>query len=193
MHRCIDSRTEFMEKGKTREEKIVERIFPFLKASQNIIDIGCGRGLVTKFLREKGKKVTAVDIKGFKYPRKISDVVIYDGEKLPFPNNSFDIALLITVMHHSPNPLMVFKEAARVGKEIIVVETTFRNMWQKIYTVVIDTIVNIQPKFYKNSYKSDSDWRELFRDNGFKVISSKFYEDNKLFVSFLHVVYYLKR
>lgn len=179
--------------GLTREEKIIERIFPFLKSSQKVIDIGCGKGEVTKLLRENGKKVTAVDVNSFKYPRVISDVILYDGQKLPFSDNSFDTALLITVMHHTQNPSIVFKEAVRVGKEIVVIETTFRNLWQKIYTLLVDSIVNLQLRFYKNSYKSDSDWRKLFKDNGFKVISSKFYEDKKLFTPFLHVVYYLKR
>lgn len=182
MHRCIVSKTEFMEKGKSRQEKIVERITPFLKTSQKIVDIGCGKGLVTKLLRQKGKKVTAVDVKSFKYPREISDVILYDGQKLPFPNNSFDTALLITVMHHTPNPSIVFKEAARVGKEIVIVETTYRNLWQKNYTVVVDSMVNLQPKFYKDSYKSDNEWRELFKDNGFKIISSQFFEDKELFI-----------
>jgi ubiquinone/menaquinone biosynthesis C-methylase UbiE len=30
--------------------------------------------------------------------------VLYDGKKMPFKDNVFDAALLITVLHHTPDP-----------------------------------------------------------------------------------------
>lgn len=90
---------------------------------KSILDIGCGKGTITKYFI-KNNKVTAIDpekknimfIKR-EYP-KINAFVGF-GEKLKFEDNSFDIVIFSLSFHHIPIEKMntALKEAHRVLKK----------------------------------------------------------------------------
>lgn len=178
---------------RSRSETVIQRIIPYLRDSRNIVDIGSGTGDVAFLLGKRGKKITAVDVGDFHGPRLVK-TTIYDGKKLPFPNQSFDTALLLMVMHHTPDPEVVFSEAARVAKEVVVIETSYTNPINKFFTVVSDAIGNLRAEAFWNSYKEHSGWKEFFENHGFKIIVSyKFNDKNLGVIPFLHILYYLKR
>ena len=85
----------------------------FIDDKFKIIDIGSGSGQFSLELQNKNHEVTAVDIKDKTNTKAITSV-IYDGVKLPFDDNQFDISMLITVLHHCPQPDDEFTEAVRV-------------------------------------------------------------------------------
>lgn len=172
---------------------MVNRISPYIKNSKKIIDIGSGTGDVAFILEKGGKKVTPVDVDDFHGPRLV-DTVIYDGKTLPFPNRSFDTALLLMVLHHTPNPKTVFLEAGRVAREVVVIETSYTTPINKFFTVISDAIGNLRLEAFWNSYKTDKEWRVFFEKNGFKIKEShKFNDKNFGIIPFLHILYYLQR
>lgn len=73
--------------------------------SIDALDIGCGIGLVDKLIAGRLKSLTGVDIEeGVVQKAKINNPGIiyktYDGSRLPFDDNIFDITFAINVMHH---------------------------------------------------------------------------------------------
>ncbi len=71
------------------------------------LDIGCGVGLVDKFLKVRIKNLCGVDIEeGVVEKAKLNNpevnYMIYDGARLPFEDNTFDLCFAINVMHHVP-------------------------------------------------------------------------------------------
>ena len=87
----------------TREEIIIENVKPFLPAGQTIIEIGAGNGLVAQALADAtAADFTLLDV--VDYNQSKLPMRVYDGKKIPFPDNSFDYALLIFVLHHNPDP-----------------------------------------------------------------------------------------
>ncbi|MFA6570040.1 MAG: methyltransferase domain-containing protein [Bacteroidota bacterium] len=177
---------------RARSLTVIDRIFPYIKISSKIIDIGSGTGDVAFLLQQKGKDITPVDVADFHGPR-LMKTVIYDGKKLPFPNKSFDTALLLMVLHHTPDPEAVFVEAARVAKEIVIIETSFINPVHKFFTVIADAIGNLRLEAFWNSYKLDEEWKTLFQQKGFQIISTQKYIDRDVVIPFLHILYSLKR
>ncbi len=178
---------------RNRSTIVVSRITPYLKNSKKIIDVGSGTGDVTFLLEKRGKKVTPVDVGDFHGPRLVK-TTIYDGKTLPFPGRSFDTALLLMVLHHTPNPDVVFSETARVANEVVVIETSFTNPIDKFFTVISDAIGNLRIETFWNSYKSDRNWRIFFEKHGFQVKEShKFNDKNLGVIPFLHILYYLQR
>jgi ubiquinone/menaquinone biosynthesis C-methylase UbiE len=175
-----------------RSKLIINRILPFLKESGNIVDIGSGTGDVAFLLGKHGKEVTPVDVGDFHGPRLVK-TTIYDGQKLPFPNKSFDTAMLLMVMHHTPNPEIVFDEASRVAKEIIVIETSYTTPTNRWLTVVSDAIGNFRLDAFWSSYKSDSEWKDFFSKKNYKIIKTQKYHDKNFGLPFLHIAYYLRR
>ena len=47
---------------------------------------------------------------------------LYDGENLPFGDGSFDTCLFVDVLHHTTDPLVLLKEAARVARTNVVLK-----------------------------------------------------------------------
>ena len=98
------------------------------------------------------------------------------------------------VMHHTKDPEIVFREAKRVAKEIVVIETSYTNPVDRIFTITSDMVGNLRVDANWNSYKKDKAWKEFFESHGFKIIESHKYDDkNLLIIPFLHILYYLKR
>lgn len=116
----------------------VEPIFYEIKDGSTILDLGCNDGAFMQVLRDKkGCKVFGVDVsetalavaekRGFVRADKTTDGesitgasgLIYkaDGEKLPFPDCSFDYVCLMEVLSHVHNPSNVLKEVRRVLKK----------------------------------------------------------------------------
>ncbi len=69
--------------------------------------------------------------------------VIYDGPKLPWPDNHFDAVLLLTVLHHVADPESVLREACRVGGRIIIIEDVYATRAQKRLTFLLDSLFNL--------------------------------------------------
>lgn len=170
---------------------MAQRVLPYFIKSKSVIDVGCGNCFIAKELENKGKKVTAVDIKDQSLEKTIN-VSIFDGNSLPFKDKSFDVALLLTVMHHTPYPEKLFKEVSRVSREVIVIETSYRNIFEKFFIVLFDSLLNLQPVFYWNSYRSDSQWKIFFKTQGYDVIKSVDYTDLQI-APYYHPLYYLKQ
>ena len=71
------------------------------------LDIGSGVGLVDRFLKTSIKDLYGVDVESGvveKAKQNNPEVTynIYDGLKLPFDDNTFDLTFAINVMHHVP-------------------------------------------------------------------------------------------
>lgn len=98
--------------------------------NRRILDIGCGPGTLAKQLSEDGASVVGIDpgaaaleqaraaVPGARFEKA-------SGEALPFPDASFDGAVMLNALHHVPNPAAALAEAARVlvpGGCLVVVE-----------------------------------------------------------------------
>lgn len=142
-------------------------------------------------LNQMGKDVIPVDVSDFHGPRLVK-TTIYDGQKLPFSNKSFDTALLLMVLHHTPNPDVVFSEASRVAKEVVVIETSFTTPISRWFTIVSDTLGNLRLKAFWSSYKSDAEWKEFFAKKNYEIIKTRKYQDRNFGLPFLHISYYLR-
>ena len=176
-----------------RAKIIVNRIKPYIKKSNKIVDIGSGTGHVSHILNKQGNDITPVDVANFHGSRFIKPI-IYDGKKMPFQDNHFDTCLLLMVLHHTPDPKIVFSEAARVAKEIVVIETSYTSVINKFFTVLFDNLVgNLRFEAFWNSYKTDKEWKDFFLKNGFKIIETKKYQDRYIFSPYLHILYFLKK
>ena len=105
---------------------------------QRILELGCGnahlaRTLLTQF---PGSRVTGLEVdecqhaKNLASPRAGLDFVAAGAQAIPFPEASFDLALMLKSLHHLPRPLMAqaLGEVARVlrpGGHLYVSEPVF--------------------------------------------------------------------
>lgn len=164
----------------------IHRLIP---EGSSVLDIGCGNGGLSNALMRKGIDITSVDVKDISFFDDVKPV-IYDGQKLPYQDNSFDVALIITVLHHTPDPVIILKEAKRVAKRVIVMEDIYSNAFQKHLTFFTDSLVNLEFEGHPHTNKTDKEWRETFEQLNLKVRSAK---DFRTLLFFRQIIYNLER
>jgi SAM-dependent methyltransferase len=73
----------------------------------DVLDIGCGHGLIHPYLSGTGYRLTGIDVAGnaIEMARRRNPHVnydVYDGSRLPYADETFDVIFTICVMHHLP-------------------------------------------------------------------------------------------
>lgn len=108
----------------TDELAILGELVPLQRL--NIIELGCGNARMARTLLERnpGCRVTGLEVderqhaKNLAAPQEGLHFVAAGAEAIPFPDNAFDLALMLKSLHHVPMPVMTraLDEVARVLK-----------------------------------------------------------------------------
>jgi SAM-dependent methyltransferase len=107
------------------------------------IDVGAGTGILAERLAETGMDVVALDpfpgmLEQLRRRRPGMRTVVAHGEAIPFPDDSFDLAYSVAVMHHIADPGKVRRTLAemvrvtRPGGRIVVWDHNPRNPYWPI-------------------------------------------------------------
>jgi ubiquinone/menaquinone biosynthesis C-methylase UbiE len=155
--------------GKKWIHNKLKSVLPHLNKNEKNLDIGCGNGMITHTLRQQNFPCTPLDVSNLSIMPNV-DVIVYDGLLMPFQEKEFDTALLLTVLHHTPDPVLVLKETARVAKKIIIIEDIYSNKIQQYMTYAMDTLVNLGHSSMTYQNKSDSEWKTTFDELGMELI-----------------------
>lgn len=137
-----------------------------------VLDVGCGMGYALEVLGEQYQAITfGCDV--VPSTHRIQRFCRFDGEHLPFADNSIDVAVLIFVLHHAEDPLVVLKEASRVArKAVLVVEDTPRTLfdrrWGEIHIRRFNKRHNIP---WQGNGRTEAEWEKLFAVAGMPLLS----------------------
>jgi len=107
-------------------------IAKLVKPGESVLDAGCGEGVLSWYLAERGANVTAMDIsrpnlenaRAFLEKKGVLDRVTLvrgDAENLPFPDASFDWVVSSHVLEHLPDFDKGLAEIRRVTKRRAIV------------------------------------------------------------------------
>ena len=161
-----------------RTERLSSLIADILPENSTILDVGCGDGIVDALIIAKRPdiKITGVDV--LKRKKAQIPVTIYDGGRLPFPNQSFDCIMFIDTLHHAHNSKGLLEEAKRVTKKNIIIKDHYADNSLSFFTLrFMDWVGN---KFYRvnlpYNYYSKKQWDRIFLDLNLKKVK----EINKL-------------
>ena len=145
----------------------------YLEPASRILDIGGGWGFYADPLEKRGHSCTVLDIVKPGYQK--APVVIYDPrEPFPFADGSFDTSMLVTVMHHVPDPATLLREARRVTRNtVIVVEDLYHHSLGRLWTILRDQIYNFEFFGHPRQFKTKENWLTLFRECGFTPLKEE--------------------
>lgn len=76
-------------------------------ADMDLLDVGCGIGQIHDLIGPTFRSVTGVDVSSASIEQAQArfsqhSYSAYDGDRLPFPDGSFDLTMAICVFHHVP-------------------------------------------------------------------------------------------
>jgi SAM-dependent methyltransferase len=89
-----------------------------------VLDVGCGSGLTLVLARERGARVSGLDISpgllGIARER-LPDADLREGdmETLPFDDDAFDAVLGVNAFQFAGDPERALREASRVGRRLV--------------------------------------------------------------------------
>ena len=98
----------------------LRRILPNIKITDRILDLGSGNGCLTTVLTNRGYNVTAIDVVD-KSNGKCAKPIIFDGNKIPFEDEYFDVVIVTFVLHHIDNYENMISEIRRVTKRCAII------------------------------------------------------------------------
>jgi ubiquinone/menaquinone biosynthesis C-methylase UbiE len=122
-------------------QKRIAWMAPLLKEGASLLDCGCGRGEYVKMIRKEfGVNAVGIEYLAEKVCKAQQDPAIAEYiqqgniENIPFPNASFDIALLNEVLEHVPNEDRAMAEIHRVLKKDAILVIFSPNRWYPFET-----------------------------------------------------------
>ncbi|MCX6356678.1 MAG: class I SAM-dependent methyltransferase [Candidatus Aureabacteria bacterium] len=147
-------------------------------AGRSVLDIACGDGHYTIRLWDSGhpRALTAVDaaehsvnVARLNIADRPIRCVVADARSLPWPDNSFDLVLIQSVLHHVDYQCEIIREAFRLAPRILIHEPNGNNFGVKI----IEKVSPYHREHREKSYTSHQ-LRRWIEQAGGKVSSVKF-------------------
>jgi ubiquinone/menaquinone biosynthesis C-methylase UbiE len=101
------------------------------KSVKTVLDIGCGKGLVTRFITRSGKYFTVgaeifrPDLREALRTRSHNAFVQCDARHLPFKKGSFDVVLCSEMLEHvdKPDGLTLIHDLERIARKKVLLST----------------------------------------------------------------------
>jgi SAM-dependent methyltransferase len=99
-------------------DHLVELIPPHAR----VLDVGCGDGLLAHLLTQKRPDIDLQGIDVLVREHTYIPAEEFDGRVIPYADASFDVVLFVDVLHHTKDPMILLREAARVARNSIVIK-----------------------------------------------------------------------
>ena len=92
---------------KRRIQVLAQALADFLPRNARVLDVGCGSGTLAKGIMTLRPDVTIEGIDVLVRPNTEIPVTEFDGNTIPWPDQHFDVALIVDVLHHTDDPVRV--------------------------------------------------------------------------------------
>ena len=107
----------------TRRVHVLRRCLSELIPQQaSVLDVGCGDGLLASLIMDDRPDLqfTGIDVILRKETR--IPIAAFNGKHIPFPDKSWDFVMFVDVLHHTDDPTILLREAARVARTGLVIK-----------------------------------------------------------------------
>jgi len=172
---------KFIAKYGTLSESEKEYLDEFLELVRGpkILDIGCGPGKHSKYMKEKGYEVYSADISGKMVlsTKQINPYTLYaDMEYLPFREEYFDGIWCNAALVHLPKKDKALSEFYRVLKDEGILYVSVQNLlYPRILKILFSSILhgNLRQLYYREVYwwpETGFNLKKLLRKHNFHII-----------------------
>lgn len=148
-----------------RVHALAEHLGPLLPAHGDVLDVGCGDGLLDRLMMEQQVvNITGLDV--LRRPHTHIPVTLFDGSHMPYADKSVDAVLFVDVLHHTSDPMQLLREARRVARRCVVIKDHCADGWLAVPTLRFMDWVGNAPHgvVLPYNYWSEQAWRKAFVD-----------------------------
>lgn len=147
-------------------------------AGRSVLDMGCGDAFYTIHFWDRGKPRAMIGIDAAHHAIQVANAnkkdrpirfLVADAHRLPYPDNSFDLVLVQSILHHDDNPLGIIREAFRLAPEILIHEPNGNNLGLKI--------IEKTSRYHREHHEKSYTTRQIIRyvkQAGGKVVYQRF-------------------
>jgi SAM-dependent methyltransferase len=170
--RLIDFIHENLVVGR-RARVLCSQLADLIPRDSRVLDVGCGDGLIAELLMQQRKDISLSGLDVSVRPRTRIPVIPFDGCRIPYRNDSFNVVMFIDVLHHSENPYELLAEAVRVSRDVILIKDHILKGFMAGHTLrFMDRVGNLRhgvPLRYQ--YWPRKAWLKAFESIGVQVTS----------------------
>jgi len=154
-----------------RAERITDTFVQFAGEAESLLDVGAGDGAVAAEVGRRlgARRIVGVDV--LVQPHAAIEVISYDGERLPFEDQTFEVVTISDVLHHCAQPLLVLRECLRVASRCVLVKDHFRfGPLSNAILLALDMVGNAESGvLVRGTYFSPNQWIEMVREAGGRI------------------------
>ncbi len=151
-----------------RVETLASWFAQLVPKGARVLDVGCGDGLISAVLQAKRPDLILRGIDVLPRSHTHIPVEMFDGSLIPFDDQSFDVVLFSDVLHHTPDPAVLLREARRVARHSVLIKDHNRNgLAASARLRFMDWVGNARfGVALPYNYWSERQWREAWREIG---------------------------
>jgi SAM-dependent methyltransferase len=133
--------------------------------------VGCGDGLISREIKNRRPDLEIEGVDVMLRPVTHIPTTTFDGNVLPFADNSFDYVTIVDVLHHTTDPVVMLAESRRVARKGVVIKDHLREGFGAGATLrVMDWVGNRgHDVVLPYNYLTRAEWDEAFRRAGLRV------------------------
>jgi SAM-dependent methyltransferase len=153
-----------------RVRMLVAHFSDLIPARHSVLDVGCGDGLIDEMiaLQRPDLQISGVDVQVRAGARV--RVTPFDGLRLPFADRSWDTVMFCDVLHHTDDPIVLLREAARVARHGVVIKDHMVEGFLARPTLRLMDVAGNVPHGVRLTYKylTAREWEEAVRVSGLR-------------------------
>jgi len=151
--------------GSRRSRVLGHMMRQLLPSNARVLDVGCGDGAIAKSWMANRPDICVEGIDVLVRPATKIPAYPFDGQRIPFEDNSFDVVTFVDVLHHAENPLQLLREARRVSNGCVLIKDHYaENRLNHATLAFMDWVGNAPHGVaLRYNYLSRREWKQAFR------------------------------
>jgi SAM-dependent methyltransferase len=154
-----------------RVEVLARLVAGLLPSDADVLDVGCGDGLLARAVVGHRPDVTIRGIDLLVRQDAAIPVEAFDGQRIPLADASVDAVMCIDVLHHTADPTILLREAARVARRAVVIKDHLADAPLSGLTLrFMDRVGNARHGVaLPYTYWRRAQWRRVFAELGLAI------------------------
>jgi len=157
-----------------RVRVLADHLAAFIPRGHRVLDVGCGDGAIDCLIAKQRPDISIEGIELLVRPITHMPVKAFNGETIPYPDGSFETVMFVDALHHTADPRVLLREAARVGKMILIKDHLCEGVLADTTLRFMDWVGNAHHGVaLPYNYWSMTQWSNAFNELGVKVCGIK--------------------